>query len=137
MLKPPLMLALLIAVAAAIAVLIWQGLLIANPAVAARVQFRQQSGHGFDHVTRCLKQGNGREIFADFDYLWVRDRDPFRSTYLGPQGARLDVQAAAIGTIVTFRSWRAPTPEQADLLEWCVKNPRTTWIPAEFRSPKP
>ncbi|WP_430428974.1 hypothetical protein [Parasphingorhabdus sp.] len=119
----------------ALGVLSWLAITQENTAIETQIRFDRASEFTFTEVRRCLKSGTRSNIFSQFRYAGAARvvPNPGRSLFMDQDGSTLFVYTLEDKTVVRFKSARIVSPEQLDLLEWCVKNPQLTWIRPEIR----
>lgn len=119
----------------ALGVLSWLAITQENTEIETQIRFDRASEFAFPEVRRCLKSGTRSHIFSQFRYSGAARviPNPSRSLFMDRDGSRLLVYTLEDKTVVRFKSATEVSPEQLDLLEWCVKNPLLTWTRTEIR----
>ncbi len=118
---------------AGLGILSWLAIAHEKSTKATQTRFEQESSFARAEIEKCLKSGNRRQIFSEYEYIFRRGYDRSGSLYIDRDGSRLSAYDLGDKTVVRFKSARVASPEELDLLEWCVKNPQLTWIRPEIR----
>ena len=121
--------------AAGLGFLTWLAIAQERSGKEPETRFERASHFAFSDVEKCLKRGNGSRVFSHFEEIYIRhgNTNCSYSIYLDPNGSRLSVRLIGDKKAVRFKSAQMVSADELDLLEWCVDQPKTTWIPRRFR----